>query len=152
MELLSLGKLDKGATTSTTKFMLRNERWFNRKQKKPLKEGSKDVNNGLYIQHDSLIQVKCKCGSVKTVEFYHVLALFTKYYNKCFVSEEEIIPWVNDAPKKNNVKVLVRLMTKSGSAFMDAQLEKDGDWGPQHVFCTVSSNNTVKVENVPIEM
>eukprot|EP00957_Ditylum_brightwellii_P138429 10551205-Ditylum_brightwellii.AAC.1 len=89
MELLSLGKLDKGATTSVTNFMPMNERWFNKKQKKPLKGGPKDVNNGLYIQCDSLIQVKCKCGRFETVEFYRVLALFTKYYNKWFVSEEE---------------------------------------------------------------
>eukprot|EP00957_Ditylum_brightwellii_P195058 14862011-Ditylum_brightwellii.AAC.1 len=64
--------------------MLRNERWFSKKQKKPLKKGSKGVNNGLYIQPDSLIQC----------------------YNKWFVSEEENCPWVNDTSKKINVKVL----------------------------------------------
>eukprot|EP00957_Ditylum_brightwellii_P131075 9997870-Ditylum_brightwellii.AAC.1 len=37
MELLFLGKLDKGATTPALKFMSRNKRWFNKKQKKPLK-------------------------------------------------------------------------------------------------------------------
>eukprot|EP00957_Ditylum_brightwellii_P097227 7404948-Ditylum_brightwellii.AAC.1 len=81
MELISLGKMDKGAISSATKFMSRNERWFNQKQKKLLKEGSKDVNNGLYIQHDSLAQVKYKHKSVEIIEFYHVLAFFTKYYS-----------------------------------------------------------------------
>eukprot|EP00957_Ditylum_brightwellii_P199917 15240376-Ditylum_brightwellii.AAC.1 len=72
-------------------------------------------------------------GSFKTVEFYHVLALFAKYYNKWLVLEEEKCPWV-----------LVRVTTKSDSAFVDVQLEKDGDWGSQHVFCTVKFDNIVK--------
>eukprot|EP00957_Ditylum_brightwellii_P023603 1781534-Ditylum_brightwellii.AAC.1 len=146
MELLSLGKLDKGAATSASKVMLRNEMWFNKKQKKPLKKEPKDVNNGFYIQPDSLIQVKCKHRSFATVEFYHVLAFFTKYYNKWFVSEEETFPWVNDTSKKSNVKVLVRLMTKSGRAFVNVQLEKYGDWGLYYVFRTVNFDNIVKVE------
>eukprot|EP00957_Ditylum_brightwellii_P063800 4841350-Ditylum_brightwellii.AAC.1 len=73
-------------------------------------------------------------------------------HNKWFVSEEEENPWVNDTSKKSNVKVLVRLMTKSGSTFVDVQLEKDGDWVPHHVFDAVNFDNTVKVENVLIEM
>ena len=37
MELLSLGKLDKGATASVEKYKSRNETWFNQKQKNPSK-------------------------------------------------------------------------------------------------------------------
>eukprot|EP00957_Ditylum_brightwellii_P129509 9878747-Ditylum_brightwellii.AAC.1 len=52
------------------------------KPRKVVCQGLIDVNNGIYIQHDSIVQVKCKCGSVETVEFYFVLTLITKYYNK----------------------------------------------------------------------
>ena len=38
MELLSLGKLDKGATYSIAKYRSRNKRWFNQKQKNPSKD------------------------------------------------------------------------------------------------------------------
>ena len=63
-----------------------------------------------------------------------MLDLFTKYYNKWFVSIEDEFAWANNASKKSNLKVLVRLMTRTGGAFSDVQLEKDEDRVPQHVF------------------
>ena len=50
------------------------------------------------------------------------------------------------------MKVLVRLMTRTGGAFSDGRLEKDGDWGHQHVFCTVNFDNIVKVKNNLVEI
>ena len=44
MELLSIGKMDKGTTSSAEKYKSRNERRFNQKQKKPSKE---EVTNGI---------------------------------------------------------------------------------------------------------
>ena len=76
----------------------------------------------------------------------------TKYYNKCFVSIEDEFAWVNNASKKSNMKVLVRLMTRTSGEFLDVRLEKDRYWGPQHVFCTVNFDNIVKVENEMVEI
>ena len=76
------GKMDKGATSSAGKYKLRNERWFNQKQKKPPKEEVTDGIEYLHNLSDRLIQVRCKRGSAETVKCYRVLALFTKYYNK----------------------------------------------------------------------
>ena len=76
----------------------------------------------------------CKRGSAETVECYRVLALFTKYYYKWFISIEDEFSWVNNSSNKSNVKVLVRLMTRKSGAFSDVQLEKDGYWGTQLVF------------------
>ena len=45
------------------------------------------------------------------------------------------------------MKVIVRLMTNKGGAFLDLLLDKYGYWGPQHVFCTVNFDDIVKVEN-----
>ena len=78
MELLSPGKLDKGATASAEKYKSRNERWFNQKQKNPLKEEVTDGIEDLYIKCNSLIQVRCKRGSDETVECYRVLDFLTK--------------------------------------------------------------------------
>ena len=61
--------------------------------------------------------MRCKCVSDETVECYRVIALFTNYYNRWFVSIEDEFAWVNNASKKINVKVLVRLMTRTGGAF-----------------------------------
>ena len=38
-------------------------------------------------------------------------------------------------------------MTHTGGAFLDVQLEKDGDWGPHNVFRTVKFDDIVKVGN-----
>ena len=152
MELLSLGKLDKGATASAEKYKSRNERWFNQKQKKPSKEEVTDGIEYLYIWRDSLVQVRYRRGSAETVECYRVLAFFTKYYNKWFVSVGDESAWVNNASKKINAKVLGRLVTRTGGTFLDVRLEKDGDWGPQHVFSTVNSDDIVKMENYLVKM
>ena len=82
IELLSIGKLDKGATASAENYKSRNERWFNQKQKNPSKDDVTDGIEDLYIQCGRLIQVRCKRGSADTVECYRVLDFFTKYYNK----------------------------------------------------------------------
>ena len=94
----------------------------------------------------------CKRGISETVECYRVLASFTKYCNKWLVSKEDELAWVNKASKKSNTKVLVRLMTRTGGSFLDVRLEKDGNWGPHNVFCTVNFDNIVKVENDLVEM
>ena len=59
---------------------------------------------------------------------------------------------MNNASKESNVKVLVRLMTRTSGAFSYVRLETDGDWGPQNVFCTVNFDNIVRVENEIVEM
>ena len=76
----------------------------------------------------------CKRGSAEMVKCYQVLDLFTKYYSKWFVSIEDESSWANNASNKSNLKVLVRLMTRTGGAFLDVRLEKDEDRGPQHDF------------------
>ena len=48
--------------------------------------------------------------------------------------------------------MLVRLKTRTGGAFLDVQLKKDGDWEPQHIFRTVNFDDIVKVEKELVEM
>ena len=109
-----------------------NERWFNQNWNKPYKEEVTDGVEDLFIWRNILIQVRCKSGLSETVKCYQVLAFFTKYYNRWFVSIEDEFSWVNNA--KNNVKVLIRLMIRTSGAFLDVRLEKDGYWEPQHFF------------------
>ena len=101
------------------------------------KSKSDDVDNddSLHIERDSLITLKCKRGKSESVESYRVLAFFTKHYNKWFIAMENKFPWRVDMTKRQNVRVLAKLMKKSDSTFGHVKLEKDGDWGPQHVHC-----------------
>ena len=144
--------MDKGATSSETNYKSKNGRWFNKNQTKPYNEEVTDGIEDLYNNSNSLMYVRCKRGSAETVECYQVLALFTKYYNNWFVSIEDTFAWVNNASKKSNVKLLVKLMTRTGGAFLYVQLDKDIDWGPHNIFCTVNFDDITKVENELIEM
>ena len=48
---------------------------------------------------------------------------------------------------------MARLLKRSGrSSFSEVKLEKDGDWGPHHVYKVVSSDKIFSVESHLIEM
>ena len=78
--------------------------------------------------------MRYKRGSADTGKFYQVLAFFTQYYKKWFVSTEDEFAWAKNASNKSNLKLLVSLITRTGGAFLDVRLDKDEDRGPQHVF------------------
>ena len=63
-----------------------------------------------------------------------MLAFFTKYYKKWFISIEVEFAWANNASNKSNLKVLIRLMTRAGGAFLDVRMEKDEYKVLQHIF------------------
>ena len=80
-------------------------------KKKVFDVGDKTVSDtNLYIQCDSLIEILCTRGKAQaSIEKYKVLAIFTMYYNKWFVSIEDKFPWTNGDSNNNvkNSKVLV---------------------------------------------
>ena len=151
VELLQLGKMEKGALTAASKYNSRNGRWFGQKPKKDsLVEDGGDAD--LYIERDSMIQLTCKRGNTEAIENYRVLAFFTKYYNKWFVAMEKRFLWENDVSKHKNVRVLVRLMKKTGSNYHEVALEAGGDWNPKQVFCIKSFKDILNVGNVLVTM
>ena len=89
----------------------------------------------------------CKRGEIISVENYRVLDFFTKYQNKWFVSTEERFLWETYITKQKNVKVLARLMSKSGSSYKDVSLEEGGDWGPKQVYIIVKFADIVDLGN-----
>ena len=107
--------------TIASKYNSRNGRWFSQKPKKDvLVEDSGDAD--LYIERDSLIQLTCERGNSEAIENYRVLAFFTKYHNKWFVSMEKRFLWEVDISKRKNVRVLARLMKQSGSGYQEVAL------------------------------
>lgn len=152
VQLLELGKLEKGAVSTESKYNSRNGRWFNLKQKKndSSSEGVEGPSNGesdLYIERDSLIQLNCKRGRNVCVENYRVLAFFNKFYNKWYLPTEDKFVWTNNKSRVENIHVLARLVKKVGSSYEEVQLEADGDWGPQQVYCIRHFKDILKVEN-----
>ena len=139
IELLQLGKIEKGSSKSDAKSKSLKQRWFTAKGKKGVgQHNSKndiDPIGEVWIERDSLITMKCKRGKGnETIEYYRVLAVFTKYYNKWFVATDESrFIWNKDSKK---VRILARMMSKCGSSYHEMKLEKDGTFGPQSVFCT----------------
>ncbi len=89
----------------------------------------------------------CKRGEIISVENYRVLDFFTKYQNKWFVSTEERFLWETYITKQKNVKVLARLMSKSGSSYKDVSLEEGDDWGLKQVYIIVKFADIVDLGN-----
>jgi len=155
LQLLQLGKLEKGAVTTSSKYKSLKERWFSQKAKESLPDDAGEVENGgadLFIQRDSLIQLNCKRSRSSSVENYRVLAFFTKFHNKWYLATEDKFLWTADPSKMKNVRVLARLMKKSGSSYGEVALEAGGDWAPQQVYRIEHFRDILKVENELLEM
>jgi len=81
----------------SAKYNSRNGRWFNQRDvsgRVGYGTGDEGVGDGLHIMRDSRIQLNCMRGKSESVEYHRVLAFFTKYYNKWFVSDEMRFSWV----------------------------------------------------------
>ena len=151
IELLHLGKLDKGAITTASKYKSQNERWFN--QKKNMQVSNKECDEcDLYLKRDSVVKLECKRGSSVEIAYYRVLAMFTKSYNKWLIADENEFSWNNDSSKRINGHILARLVKRLGSTFQEVKLEKDGNWGPHQVYQVVHFDKIISVENELFDM
>ncbi|KAL7474074.1 hypothetical protein ACHAWX_000013 [Stephanocyclus meneghinianus] len=84
---LFIGRLEKGAVTISSKVKTINERCFNQKTKQETFQIGNTCNREQ--KRDSLIHLRSERGGIKSIEFYRVLSLFSKYMNKWFVSKED---------------------------------------------------------------
>ena len=139
MELLDLGRLEKGSLLFDTKQKSFQQRWMGSKvRRNPMKpvgdvdQGGKEVEDEIFIERDILIQLYCNRWGAVTVENYRVLCPFAKYYNKWYIPVNKTkFVWNK---KSNNVRFLVRMMKKSGSSYKEVKLEKNGLYGPRCIF------------------
>ena len=86
MELLDLGRLEKGSLLFDTKQKSFQQRWMGSKvRRNPMKpvgdvdQGGKEVEDEIFIERDTLIQLYCNRGGAVTVENYRVLCPFAKW-------------------------------------------------------------------------
>ena len=133
------------------KYKGRNDHWFQAKEGDTLSGDLDDAtedNSGdkVNVVRNTLMKFLCKSGKSETTDFYWILGLFKKYYNKrfhyldgTFVSDD------NEAGIKNP-RVLSRMMEKRGSIIKEVKLEKGGMWGPNHVYEIKALNDVLGVE------
>jgi len=141
IECAELGKVVKGSSSQEGKHKARNQRWFIAKAKATsLKDDGDDEEvqgeDAVWIKRDSLVKMGCKHGRVTTVHEYKVLAFFFKYYNKWYMSLDMQFLLTTDPSKRKNVRVMARMMKANGNSYEKVNLEKDGAWGPRHVYCS----------------
>jgi hypothetical protein len=72
---------------------------------------------------------------------------FYKISEQVVVSTEERFLWETYITKQKNVKVLARLMSKSGSSYKDVSLEEGGDWGQKQVYIIIKFADIVDLGN-----
>jgi len=92
-------KIERGSISPDSQLKSLQQRWLSAKEinTAPPSRYMPPMNNDgsfeSFIRRDSLISMKCKYGKHKSVEYYWVLAIFIKYYNKWFVSSDDIVAW-----------------------------------------------------------
>ena len=147
IELMQLGKVEKGSLTPDGKFGSLQARWFSSKPKNvgPSKPSTKEQSDGVYIRRDTLVTLNCQRGGTISVEYYRVLALFSKHYNKWFVHWDSNCILFQRGSKK--YKFLFRKVERDGGEWKEVELEKHGSWSPKFVFCTRSMCDIVNVED-----
>ena len=128
-------------------------RWFGeKKRKKEEDDGDKDSDN--FIERDTLVKLSVKKGGQISSQYYRVLGIFDKYYNKWFVefNKDKQVTFNPQSGTQwkaysRKYKLLVRMMNRTQqSEFEEVELEKDGKWSPKAVFRIVSLNDVLSVE------
>ena len=124
MQLLGLGKVEKGSSDMKSKYKSLTERWYNQVSTKK-KEAINKHDSDLVLQRDSIVNLQLKRGGTVEVASYRVFSLFTMYNKKWFVSEEDEFAWMNGSTGNGKGRVLARLLRVSGLMKRDVKLEKD---------------------------
>ena len=109
MELIQLGKIEKVSVSLQGKYTSLNLRWFRSKHTNNIESRVKKVQkyNDVYIEPDGIIAINFKLGETDSIEYYRVLGIFIKYYNKWFININSAkILWNKDSKK---YKFLARL-------------------------------------------
>ena len=92
------------------------------------------------VVRDTLVKFLCKSGKWETMEFYRVLWLFNKYYNKWSPSLDDAFVSGENGVVIKTPRVLARMVEKRGSLIKEVKLEKGGRWGPQNVYVIKTLN------------
>lgn len=147
MELLHLGKMEKGSISSDGRYKSLNARWFGCKVKRSSAPNSSEgvAAEKTMIKRDTLVKFRATRGRDESVEYYRVLAIFSKHYNKWFIHwDSDQVEYVHNSKK---YKILARMVKMDGmNSCSEVNLEADGQWNTRSVFTLQSMSDIVSVE------
>ena len=55
--------------------------------------------------------------------------------------EDEFNFTPSEPTKMKSIRFMAQLVQKRGATYTEVKLEKDGEWGPKHVYCIKSLND-----------
>jgi hypothetical protein len=135
MELLQLGKIEKGAMSMEGKYKSLNARWFGCKhsKKSTLGDGEEAAAGRCLISRDTLVKFRVKRGKKESVQFFRVLGIFSKHYNKWFIHWDS--DQVEYRPNSNKFKIIARMVKLDGmNCYKEVDLVTGGQWDTKSVF------------------
>jgi hypothetical protein len=149
MEFPQLGKIEKGSVSSEGKFKSFHGRWFNAKNYAAANKEDDDTTQdtgGTIHQKGSLITLKAKRGKRESVEYYRVLAIFSKHYNEWFLHWDEEKVGFFVCSKK--FKFMARMVVKQDNRFKEVDLVAGagGEWSPKNVYAIRYFSDILSVE------
>jgi hypothetical protein len=148
MELIQLGKHEKGLIDPNGKYKSLNACWFGSQKelKDNINKGHSVEDSGIYIRRDTLIKMKWKQGWSEMIEYYRVLGIFSKGYTKWWIHLDD--NKVLFVPGSKKYKIFGRIMLQEQSGEMkEVELEKNGAWGPKSVFTIRHMSDIENVED-----
>lgn len=154
IEVLQLGKLDKGAesTSGVGKFNSLTGRWFSAKkvgtggnQTTNLEEEASPV---IKIGRNSIITLNAKNrDKVVSEQDYRVLGIYHKHNNKWYMEVGDEVVW--DPKQLKGMKawrIMASMVRKVGTEdFEDMRADDLGEWSHSAIYCVTGLNEVVRV-------
>ena len=64
----------------------------------------------------------------------------------------ENFPWTNNLLAVKNARVLVRMVGKSGSSYLEEMLEAGGTWSPKQIYCMKNYSDILDVDSELVDI
>jgi hypothetical protein len=82
-----------------------------------------------------------------SVEYYHVLGLYNKHYNKWYMEVADEVLWDHNKPKAMKAwHIMASMVQKIGTEdFEDVQPDVSSTWSHSAVYCTKNLDEVISV-------
>ncbi len=120
IEMLQLGKLDKGAVFDA-KYKMLIGCWFSAKKTSTEMvsgdtNGGKIVDGSVYICQDTIITLDAVNRDKAVVEYYRVLGLYNKHCNKWYMEVADEVLWDHNKPKAMKAwRIMASMLRRVGT-------------------------------------
>ena len=154
IELLQLGKLDKGAvsTSGGGKFNSLSGRWFSAKKVSTVTRNENTTEEEgrtmIRVRRDSIITLNAKNrDKVVSEQDYRVLGIYHKHSNKWYMAVDDEVVWNPQKLREMKAwRIMASMVKKVGTEdFEDVRADYLGEWSHSTVYCVAGLNEVLKV-------